>query len=156
MAEIFSICMQEEASVHEPPYQYSRVPIRSAQLQSGHGIEGDLKAGHHPKRHLNIMSYETLQVLADQGFRTNPGEMGEQIIIKGLDVNKLEAGTELYLGDEAVIVVNEPRTGCDWFEQVQGKSPKQARGRMGIMASVTASGRIRVGDRVAVVKVVRA
>lgn len=156
MAEIFSICTQETASVHESPYQYSRVPVGSAMLQAGHGIKGDLKGGHHPKRHLNIMSQETLQILADEGFRTNPGEMGEQIIIKGLDVNTLAPGTEIRVGNEAVITLNEPRTGCDWFEQVQGKSPKLVQGRMGVMASVTVSGRIRVGDKVAVVKAVPA
>ena len=152
MAEIFSICYQVEASVDEAPYQFSRVPTNSVTLVAGHGIEGDRKAGHNPKRHLNIMSQETLQVLADEGFRTNPGEMGEQLIIKGLDVASLEPGTEISIGEQAVVRVNSLREPCDWFAKVQGKSAKSAEGRVGVMASVMTGGRIRLGDRVRVVK----
>jgi MOSC domain-containing protein YiiM len=156
MAEVFSICMQKEVSLHERPYHYSRVPVSKANLRAGHGIEGDLKAGHHPQRHLNIMSQETLHVLADEGFRTNPGEMGEQLIIKGLDIDRLEEGTQLHIGAEAIVTLHKMREGCEWFQEVQGKSPKIVAGRMGIMASVTVSGRIRVGDKVAVVKAAQA
>ena len=70
-------------------------------------------------------------------------------------MDSLEAGTQLQIGD-ATVTITKPRTGCDWFEKVQGMSPKDAAGRMGQMASVTATGEIRVGDAVQVVEAVTA
>ncbi len=155
MAQIYSICWQKTPSEHVAPYRFSREPIQNALLRAGHGIEGDNKAGHNPDRQLNIMSLETLHDLNTEGFRTNPGEMGEQIIIRGLDINGLAAGTQVQFGDEAVIEVVKPRTGCEWFEQVQGLSPKLAAGRMGMMAKVIKSGEIKVGDSIQILETVQ-
>src|ERR1051326_761302 len=65
---------------------YLRVPLESAMLVEGYGIEGDAKGGN-PTRNVNIMSAPVLEDLSAEGFRTAPGQMGEQLIIEGLDVN---------------------------------------------------------------------
>jgi MOSC domain-containing protein YiiM len=98
------------------------------------------------------MSYETLTILRTQGFYTEPGQMGEQIVIHQLDVDNLPAGARVQLGDEAIIEIIKPRTGCDKFERVQRRSPQQAAGQMGQMARVLTGGVIRVGDPVKVLQ----
>lgn len=148
---IDSLAYQPGRSLNEPPYRYNRVPMQEVTLVAGHGIEGDLKAGRNPKRHINIMSLETLDALAAEGFKTDPGEMGEQMAVRGLDLMTLEPGTELQLGESAFIRLNKPRTGCAWLEQVQGRETQQTtRNRLGWMATVIASGQVRVGDVVRV------
>lgn len=149
MAEIVSIVYKPKRSSAKA--RYARVPLETATLLAGHGIDGDLKGGH-PKRHLNIMSSETLDALHDEGFLTAPGQMGEQIVIRGLDVNALEPGDQLAIGDGAVVEIVAPRTGCDKFELVQGKLRTDAAQRMGIMAIVVQGGKIRVGSPVAVLQ----
>lgn len=152
MAEIYSLVYRP---VNEHPAQrYARMPLDSAALIAGQGIEGDHDGGGHPDRNLNIMSYETLTELKAEGFMTQPGEMGEQIIVRGLDVNILAAGTRLRFGDRAVIEVVKLRTGCDRFESIQGKPRTAAAGRMGVMARVITSGSVRVGDPVSVLETV--
>jgi uncharacterized protein YdeI (YjbR/CyaY-like superfamily) len=113
----------------------------------GHGIKGDRKGGH-PNRNLNIMSFETLQALREEGFNTLPGQMGEQIVVQGIELGKLTGGDRLIIGDKACVEVVNQRTGCQRFEQIQGKSPKLAAGRMGVMAKVVTGGKIAVGDPV--------
>jgi MOSC domain-containing protein YiiM len=130
---------------------YLRVDLDAATLVAGYGIEGDAKGGN-PNRNLNVMSYETLTFLRTQGFYTEPGQMGEQIVIHQLDVDSLPAGARLQLGDEATIEIIKPRTGCDKFERVQRKSRQQAAGQMGQMARVLTGGVIRVGDPVKVLQ----
>lgn len=130
--------------------KYDREPAESVQLRAGHGIVGDRKAARHPKRHLNIMSAEMLDELSGEGFHTAPGQMGEQIIVAGIDVDALQPGDRLRLGADAVVVINEPRTGCEKFEAVQGQHPSVVEGRLGMMASVIASGTIAVGDPVSI------
>ena len=150
MGSIISIVYQPEATdvTHG---QFFRVPIDEANLIAEHGIEGDRKAGRNPKRHLNIMMRETLDSLAGCGFKTAPGEMGEQIQIQGVDIENLAPGTMLKIGQSAVVRLNKPRTGCIWLEHIQGQPCESTVGKLGIMASVIESGVIRAGDEVSVI-----
>ncbi|MBZ0277235.1 MAG: MOSC domain-containing protein [Anaerolineae bacterium] len=148
MSQIASI-VYKPANTPEPDDDYLRVDLDSAQLIAGYGIEGDVKGGH-PKRNLNIMSYETLTNLRVLAFYTEPGQMGEQIVIHRLDVDSLPPGTRLQLGAEAVIEVTSARTGCEKFERLQGRSRTEAAGQMGVMAQVITGGHIHVGDPVTV------
>ena len=147
MIRVISIVYKPEDTVPEPEDHYLRTPLESANLIAGHGIEGDRKGGN-PKRNLNIMSFETLEALREEGFSTQPGQMGEQIVIQGLDVATLAAGEQLQIGGHACVEVINHRTGCQRFEHIQGKTPQQAAGRMGVMAKVVAGGVIAVGDPV--------
>jgi len=101
---------------------------------------------------LNIMSFEALWALREEGFQTEPGQMGEQIVIRGLDVGRLAEGDGLQIGEHARVEIVSHRTGCERFEHIQGKSPRLAAGRMGVMAKVVAAGAIRVGDPVKVLR----
>ena len=148
MGKIASIVFKPAASRGEDDADhYLRVQIEGANLVTGHGIEGDRKGGH-PSRQLNIMSADALRSLGEDGFAVGPGQLGEQIVLDGLDVQKLSPGDRIFLGDEACVEVIEKRTGCDRFEHIQGKSRLQADGRLGVIARVVAGGRIEVGSPV--------
>ena len=146
---IVSIVYTPAGDYDRPVERYLRVPISSADLVAGRGIRGDRK-GSNSNRALNLMSAETLAVLANEGFKTSPGQMGEQIVIAGLDFSSLIEGTRLQLGDAAVIEFVQDRTGCERFERIQGKSPSTVAGRLGFMACVITGGHIAAGDAVRV------
>ncbi len=131
--------------------KYDRLAAERVELIANHGIQGDKKAGGNPERHLNIMTRETLDQLAREGFMTAPGQMGEQIVVSGLDMNALNPGDRVQLGESAVVQIVKPRTGCAKFKTVQGHEPAEAVNRLGIMATVIAGGSIGVGDPVRVV-----
>jgi len=151
MIEIFSIVYKPDNSPATAPNQYNRVPLENALLTVEHGIDGDQK-GSNPARQLNIMSYETLAELEDEGFKIHPGQMGEQIILKGINVNSIPVGERIQLGDEACIEVVSYRNGCDRFEAYQGKPRTDAKDRLGIMAKVVTPGTIKVGDSVKILQ----
>jgi MOSC domain-containing protein YiiM len=153
MAHIASIVYTPSDDYEQPADHYLRVPLSHAELVAGHGIRGDRK-GSNPDRGLNVMSAELLAGLAREGFQTGPGQLGEQVIIAGLDFTGLAEGTRLQLGNNATIEVIKNRTGCERFEQVQRRPPEMAAGRLGFMASVVAGGPIAVGDSVKVLEVV--
>jgi MOSC domain-containing protein YiiM len=147
MPSIVSIAYSPPTKDSRPVDHYHRVPATEAMLLADRGIESDRK-GKGDDRQLNIMSAGTLAQLRDEGFHTGPGQMGEQIVLEGIDVDNLPAGARLRLGHVAIVEVIKPRTGCDRFERIQAKLKKQARGRLGILARVIASGKIAVGDAV--------
>lgn len=146
MSELVSIVYKPQEA--GPPAEgYTRVPLQQARLVAGHGIEGDAKGGS-GGRQLNIMAAESLQLLAREGFHTAPGQLGEQLILAGMAVDALPAGTRVQIGESACVEVVEPRTGCARFEQYQGKLRQEAAGQLGVMARVLTDGLIRVGDPV--------
>ena len=153
MPHIASIVYTPKHDYQEPADHYLRVPVSMAELVEGHGIDGDRKASQ-PDRGLNVMSAEILAELALEGFKTGPGQMGEQLAISGLDFSALVEGTRLQIGDTATIEFIKNRTGCERFEAVQGRPRESVAGRVGFMASVVAGGRIKVGEPVSVLETV--
>jgi len=147
MPQIVSI-VYTPASFTEPrpADRYARVPLASAELIEGRGIAGDRKGGR--DRQLNLMAAETLASLKTDGFKTAPGELGEQIVLAGIDVDRLPAGAQLRVGETVIMEVVLPRTGCARFEAVQGHAKEKVSGRLGVMARVVHGGTIRVGDPV--------
>lgn len=153
MAYLYSIVYQPVGQEYEDPMgDYIRVPAQQVNLVANHGIEGDQKAGHHPERQLNLLSLEWLERIALLGYRTGPGQFGEQIIVSGMPVEELQPGTRLQLGS-TVIEVTKARTGCSRLEAAQGKSIAGL-GALGVLARVITGGSISVGDAVGVLAAV--
>jgi MOSC domain-containing protein YiiM len=145
--KIVSICYKPDGA--KSPDEYLRVERESVELVVGRGIRGDRK-GRSPKRQLNIMSHETVEQLEREGYRTAPGELGEQLVIDGIDVQQLELGSHLQLGDSAWIEIFSLREPCERFAHIQGQP--QAFGRVGVLAGVVKGGNIKVGDSVRVLQ----
>ena len=98
---------------------------------------------------------ELLDQLAEQGFEVRPGQLGENVTTRGIDLLGLSRGSRLRLGDEAVIEITGLRNPC---KQIDGL----AKGLMtatldtapdgslirkaGVMAVVVTGGEVRVGD----------
>lgn len=149
MPSIVSIVYKPDNIESKPANHFARVPLDRAELIAGKGIAGDRK-GNGDDRHLNVMSRETLDRLAEEGCKTGPGEMGEQIVVSGLDLATLPNGARIKVGNHAEIEIIKPRTGCSRFEAIQGISPKAVSGRLGAMCRVTIGGAIHIGDAVTV------
>jgi MOSC domain-containing protein YiiM len=150
MSRITSIVYTPKGS-RKSSTQYIRVPIETANLVAGYGIEGDTKGGSR-KRQLNLMSAEMVDQLQQEGYKTAPGQLGEQIVIAGLDVAALTGGERIQIGESACVEIGALREPCERFAGIQGKSAASAEGRVGVMAKVIASGVIRVGDEVKVLE----
>jgi MOSC domain-containing protein YiiM len=123
-----------------------RVTVERVRLIAGHGIDGDRKAGHHPKRHLNIMSHEIVSRLTVDGVAVQPGQLGEQVIVAGIDLAALPDGTRLRFGESAVVEITMLRTGCSRYGQLKGDYAEDV--PLGVMARVLEGGALRVGDAV--------
>jgi MOSC domain-containing protein YiiM len=148
MPELVSIVYKPEK---DSPIEgaYYRVPRADALLIAGFGIEGDAKGGS-PYRQLNIMGEETIRGLGPIGYRTGRGQLGENLVVAGVEIESLTPGTRLQIGASAVVELLELRKPCNRFEAYQGRSLQGAVDRIGWMAAVISGGPIAVGDSVAV------
>jgi MOSC domain-containing protein YiiM len=147
MAHIVSIAFTPADVEPQPADRYARVTTARATLVEGRGIDGDTK-GKGGKRQINVMRAETIAGLTKEGYRTAPGELGEQLVIAGVEADALIPGARLCLGTTALIEVTRVRTPCGRFADIQGRPEQAAEGRIGVMARVLASGDIAVGDPV--------
>jgi len=150
MSTIFSIVYQPKDRKYEEGRfdDFIRQPASEVTLIANHGIEGDAKAGKQPSRQLNILSLEWLEGLKNLGYKTKPGEFGEQIIIKDLDLDALQRGDRLKIGANAIVEIADARHGCSRLEAAQGRSNDDYGGLVGKMAKVITGGVIRVDDQV--------
>lgn len=84
----------------------------------------------------------------------SPGELGENLTTRGLDLHALPTGTHLHLG-EAIIEITGYRVPCWKIQKHRPGLLKQAffsgkRPDAGIMGIVSTSGAVRPGDAIAI------
>lgn len=129
---------------------FRRIPLETARLIANHGLEGEHKSGLNPRRQLNVIPTDWLATRAAEGYRTGPGEMGEQLILDGITMADMHPGMQLQLGDEAIIELIQTRTGCERLDASQPRpipAPIKLAG-IGWLAKIVQTGTIRIGDPV--------
>ena len=142
-------------------------------LLAGLGVEGDAHAGETVKhrsrvkrdptvrnlRQVHLIHAELHEELARNGFVLSPGQMGENITTRGVDLLALPTGTRLHLGASAVIEVTGLRNPCAQLDGIQpglmaATLARDEHGELvrkaGIMAIVYAGGEVRAGDPIRV------
>jgi MOSC domain-containing protein YiiM len=138
-------------------------------LVAGLGVDGDAHSGktvkhrsrvarnpHAPNlRQVHLIHAELLDELSTRGLPVGPGEMGENITTRGLDLLSLPAGTRLRIGDEAIVEVTGLRNPCKQLDDIHpglmaatlARSPRgQLIRKAGVMSVVLVGGEVRPGD----------
>jgi len=160
-------------AVHRSPtHSFSKTPALSIRLIAGLGVEGDAHAGETVKhrsrvakdptqpnlRQVHLIHAELLDELNAAGFAVKPGDMGENITTRGLDLLALPTGARLTIGS-AVIKVTGLRNPCvqlDRFQTglMQATLDRDEAGNLirkaGVMGVVLAGGDIHSGDEIRV------
>jgi MOSC domain-containing protein YiiM len=104
------------------------------------GFEGCAHARPGRKRQVLLMDRETLDAMS-----LTPGILRENITTDGLNVNGLEVGQQLRIG-ETLVEVSTVCTPCDEMERIRRGLRKELWGRRGMMCRVLEGGTIRRGD----------
>ena len=110
-------------------------------------------------RQVHLIHEELHDELRVAGFDVAPGDLGENVTTRGVDLLALPAGTLLRLGGEAVVEVTGLRNPCVQLDAFQpgltaavldrdehGEPVRKA----GVMSVVRAGGDVRPGDAVVV------
>ncbi|HWC27640.1 MAG TPA: MOSC domain-containing protein [Solirubrobacteraceae bacterium] len=148
--------------------------VERIRLVEGLGVEGDAHLGETVKhrsrvrrdptqpnlRQVHLIAAELHDELASAGFpRLRPGQMGENVTTRGVDLLGLPRGARLRLGAEAVVEVMGTRNPCRQLDEIQPGLMKATLDRdehgglvrkAGVMAVVMAGGAVVRGDRIAV------
>lgn len=99
-------------------------------------------------RQVLLMDIETLEALG-----IAPGAVKENITTRGLDVQGLERGQRIRVG-EAVLEVTIPCEPCTRMNEIRDGLEQTLRGRRGMLCRVVTEGLIRRGDQLELLEVV--
>jgi len=154
-------------------HRFSKAVTDEVVLLAGVGVQGDAHAGvtvqHRSRvaadptrpnlRQVHLIHAELHDELREQGFHVAPGQMGENITTRGLDLLRLPRGTLLHLGHEAVVEVTGLRNPCVQINAFQRGLLNAVLGRnedgelirkAGIMGVVVHGGLVKPGDTIEV------
>jgi len=157
-----------EALHLSPVHGFSKETVDSLRLLEGQGVEGDAHCGvtvqHRSRvaadpsqpnlRQVHLIHAELFDALSAAGFTVRPGELGENLTTRGVDLLSLPVGSRLVVG-EAVVTVTGLRNPCQQINGFQAGLLKQVLkvdpdGRplrlAGVMGIVSRGGVLTTGD----------
>jgi MOSC domain-containing protein YiiM len=160
-------------SVHkDSEHRFSKQPAQTIRILAGLGVKGDAHAGKQVQhlsrvradptqpnlRQVHLMQAELFDELATRGFTVQPGDLGENITTRGLDLLALGRDTLLHVGDETVLQATGLRNPCAQIEafapgllkEVALKTPQGIVRKAGIMCIALTGGEVRAGDAIEV------
>jgi hypothetical protein len=163
-----------EAVCQRSGHHFSKLPVMWITLVAGLGVAGDGHAGrtvqHRSRvardpnqpnlRQVHLLHSELFHELEAKGFVIGPGQIGENILTRGIDLLALPADSILRLGDTARVRVTGLRNPCVQLDRFKpglmaATLERDAAGglirKAGIMAVVLDSGDVRPGDPIEVI-----
>ena len=118
--------------------------VKSAKAIENLGLEGDRHAKANSKRQVLLVEAETLDKL---GLRA--GDVRENITTRGVALMELPLGTRLRIG-EALFELTVECEPCNLMDQLRPGLKETLKGQRGMLARVTQSGMLSVGDAILV------
>ena len=160
-----------EAVSRSDAHTFGKTNRDAIRLLAGLGVEGDAHLGvtvkHRSRvardptqpnlRQVHLVHAELHDELGAAGFVVRPGEMGENVTTRGVDLLALPTGTRLHLGGAAVVEVTGLRNPCAQLDRFQpglmaAVLDRDEHGglvrKAGVMGIVLAGGDLRPGDPV--------
>ncbi len=156
-----------------PAHSFSKPLVDTIRLLAGLGVEGDAHLGvtvkHRSRvkvdptqpnlRQVHLIQGELHDELAAAGFTVVPGDLGENVTTRGIDLLSLPTGAKLRLGAEAVVEITGLRNPCSQIDGFRQGLLKQVLGRdeagnlvrkAGVMGIVLAGGTVHPGDPIGI------
>ena len=138
MAEV--ILLQIEPAKRAPMLRQD-----SLRLTAELGIEGDAHAKAGSARQVLLMAEENCD-----HFGLAPGEVRENLVTRGIDLQALALGTKLAIGT-ATLEITQDCTPCAFIDTLRPGLRAKIAGRRGMLARVTGSGEIHLGAAIRVI-----
>jgi MOSC domain-containing protein YiiM len=157
---VVAVCKSENSGI-------PKLEVDAIQLVENYGIQGDYHAGKYVRhrylarkdptqpnlRQVLLTDTNILADLARQGIHLQPGMMGENILLDGISLMTLPAGSQLGVG-EATLELTGVRKPCSQLnemhprllEAVKVESAGQVSYNAGMLARILKGGWVRPGD----------
>lgn len=109
------------------------------------GIEGDAHAGPW-HRQVSFLAGETIEEVRGRGLDVDFGDFAENIATEGVDWDRVEVGTRIRLGHQAVLEITQKGKTCHHRCAIYYRVGDCVMPREGVFARVIKGGKICCGD----------
>ena len=156
-----------------PRHAFSKRTCDRITLLAGLGVEGDAHCGatvqHRSRvardptqpnlRQVHLVHEELYEELGTRGFAVVPGQIGENVTTRGVDLLALPTDTELHIGATAIVRITGLRNPCTQLDGLQrglmsAVLERAADGALvrkaGVMGVVVVGGTVAPGDAIVV------
>jgi MOSC domain-containing protein YiiM len=123
--------------------------VDKALLIPNHGIRGDAHAGSW-HRQVSFLAAESIEKARKQGMEVTLGDFAENIATWGIDWKKVPVGTQVQLGDSALVEITQIGKECHKRCSIFYLAGDCIMPKEGIFARVRNGGTIRVGDSISI------
>lgn len=130
-----------------------KLPVVEAALREA-GLVGD---GHDHEKHntplqaVSLLDGEDLDDLRAEGFAVGAGATGENLTLRGIDVDRLRAGDRLAFSGGAEVELTRRRKPCFVLDAIDPRLKVRIEGRCGFYARTIRGGAIRPGETITVI-----
>ncbi|MGI8758502.1 MAG: MOSC domain-containing protein [Acidimicrobiales bacterium] len=121
------------------------VPAAQLDCAPGSGIVDDANADAGSPRQVLLVAGEV-----ERRLGLAPGALWENITTSGIDVDTLSSGTQLRIGETAVLGLTYPCRPCTVITAATGVAARRLTGQRGVLAVVVSGGTVSAGDPVRV------
>ncbi|MHC5024066.1 MAG: MOSC domain-containing protein [Planctomycetota bacterium] len=117
------------------------------------GLAGD---GHDHDKHntplqaVCLFDVEDLDALKNEGYALYPGAIGENVTVRGMDVDALSIGDRLRFSGGLEIEITKARTPCFVLDAIDPTLKKALVGRCGCYGKVLSPAELRPGETIEV------
>jgi MOSC domain-containing protein YiiM len=121
--------------------------VEEAVLVPDHGVEGDAHAGPW-HRQVSFLASESIEGARARGLDVTFGDFAENVATEGVDWLRLPVGTQLQLGDSALVEITQIGKECHNKCAIYYLAGDCIMPREGVFAKVLKGGKIRCGDEI--------
>lgn len=152
-------------------HSFSKDNLDAINLIENFGIAGDAHAGDTVQhgflvkkdpsrkniRQVHLIQSELFCELRNKGFSISPGQLGENITTKGIDLLSLPVGCKLHIGEQAVVEITALRNPCAQIDNFQNGLLKEVISKdeqggiirkVGVMGIVLIGGTVKLNDMI--------
>lgn len=137
MGKILAICTSKKKGT-------LKNEVEEAKFIEDFGIENDAHAGKW-HRQVSLLSFERIDEFRNKGAKVDFGAFGENLVVEGIEVEKLPVGQKIKIGDvllEVTQIGKKCHDRCNIYYQVGDCIMP----RNGIFTKVLSGGVVRVSD----------
>ena len=142
MSKVRAICISEKKGT-------AKVQVPKAEFIEDFGIKGDAHAGKW-HRQVSLLAFEKIEDFRADGGNVDFGAFGENLVVDGIELNKLPIGQKIKIGEvllEVTQIGKKCHDKCAIYYQVgECIMPKN-----GIFTRVLKGGKVKLNDEVTLV-----
>lgn len=140
MNKIIAICTSKEKGT-------SKQEVSNANIIEDYGIENDAHAGKW-HRQVSLLALEKIEEFKAKGANVDFGAFGENLVVSGIELNKLPIGQQIKIGNDIVLEVTQIGKKCHDKCAIYYQVGECIMPRNGIFTKVLKGGIVKRDDEV--------